>query len=140
MKKILLLLLFTLNLKAYNPEHLAKYKNGDINLQNLDLSGALLQSTNFENKNLSGTNLSDANLFFANFKNADLTNTKLIFAFAIYTDFSGANLSGTNLTNIICAFASFSDVVGLTAQQKEYLKERGAIFDQKIYEDKTKFL
>lgn len=142
MKKILFLFFSfsTLNLQAYNPEHLAKYKNGDTNLQNLDLSGALLQGANFENKNLSGTNLSDTNLFFANFRNANLTNAKLTFTFAIYTDFSGANLTGTNLTNFVCTFANFSNTTRLTDEQKEYLKDRGALFDQKIYEEKTKFL
>ncbi len=93
------------------------------NLQNVDLSGLILNSVNFIRGDLSGANLSDsslidADLIFANFTNANLSNTNL----------QGATLNETVWNGAIVKNCNFGIGIGITNQQRQQLKSCGAVF------------
>ena len=69
--------------------------------------------TDFAGADLSGADLRKADLSGANLSGADL---------------SGANLSGANLFWANIDRTIFGDTIGLSKQQEDDLKERGAIF------------
>ncbi|MEH1902761.1 MAG: pentapeptide repeat-containing protein [Nostoc sp.] len=77
-----------------------KYHNADLKL-------ASLFNANLEEAVLNGANLSDSDLRHVNF-----TNTQLELV-----NFSGSRVKG----------ALFTDAIGLTLQQKQWLKKNGAL-------------
>ncbi len=94
------------------------------NLMEADLSGLELEGVNLIRGNLSGANLRgsslvDADLIFANFTGADLTNA----------DFRGATLNETIWLKALVNKCYFGEGVGLSNQQRQDLRRRGAIFN-----------
>lgn len=107
-------------MRFFNNSSRAKFPN----LQNVDLSGLILNGVNFIRGDLSGANLSssnliDADLIFANFTNANLSNTNL----------QGATLNETVWDGAIVENCNFGTGIGITNQQRQELKSRGAIFN-----------
>ncbi len=92
--------------------HAAKLSNAD--LSNADLSGA-----NLNNADLQSVNLSRAVLFSANLSQANLGNANL----------RDANLRHADLDEANVQFADFTGAVGLSKEEKEDLKKRGATVD-----------
>lgn len=106
--------------RFFNNPSRAKFPN----LQNVDLSGLVLNGVNFIRGDLSGANLSgssliDADLIFANFTNANLSNTNL----------QGATLNETVWNGAIVENCNFGIGIGITNQQRQELKFCGAIFN-----------
>ncbi|MDJ0660174.1 MAG: pentapeptide repeat-containing protein [Crocosphaera sp.] len=97
-------------------ELLQRYRLGERNFQQAELSKINLQHLNLENINLIGANLSGTNLEYsnlnrakliaANLENANLTGVSLVKAKLI-----GANLTNANLTNADLTNADLSDVI-----------------------------
>ncbi|WP_338038443.1 serine/threonine-protein kinase [Neosynechococcus sphagnicola] len=71
----------------------------EINLQKVDLSGAIFHEAALSNANLQGSNLFNANLGRANLNGTVLRNASLVKAYCSHADFQGADLRGANLTN-----------------------------------------
>ncbi|MFC1894667.1 pentapeptide repeat-containing protein [Candidatus Dependentiae bacterium] len=95
-------------------ENLDKAKNGEKNLEGIDLSGLVLKDINLENSNLKNANLTDTKLIGANLKGADLTDAKMQNVDLTNVDLTKANLtrvdlSGLNLKGIIAKSANFDD-------------------------------
>ncbi len=111
-------------------------------------------NTNFEKVTANNTNFQNLILINANFKNSDLTKAKFNNSVLAYADFSdiksfngtdfrgtvlyGAKFNGANLNDIIVEGVIFEGVKGLTPDQKEYLKEQGAIFYSSVQKLKQK--
>ena len=118
-------------------------------LSNLDLSGAELTYSDLSEASLNGADLSgavlskatlryailsQADLRFAALCEADLTETDLsranLFGADLReADLSGANLNGTHIGRAYIQGAFLKEGIGLSAQERRDLKERGAIFD-----------
>jgi uncharacterized protein YjbI with pentapeptide repeats len=97
------------------------------NLIEADLSGLVLNESNFIRGNLTGANLENtslinADLIFANFTNANLQNANLAGATLNETIWQGALVKGCNLTK----------TAGLTHIQRKDLQNRGAIFNDLV--------
>lgn len=93
------------------------------NLQQADLSSLVLDGVNFIRGNLSGANLRgsslvNADLIFANFTGADLRDA----------DLQGATLNETIWLDTLVKQCNFGTGIGLTNEQRQYLKVRGARF------------
>ncbi|MCC5634285.1 pentapeptide repeat-containing protein [Nostoc sp. CHAB 5844] len=93
------------------------------NLADADLSDLILNELNFIRGNLTGTNLQrcslvNADLLFANFTKADLHNA----------DLTGATLNETIWLGALVEECQFGRGIGLTQQQHQDLKLRGAKF------------
>jgi len=107
-------------MRFFNNPSRAKFPN----LQGVDLSRLVLDGVNFIRGDLSGANLSgssliDADLIFANFTNANLSNTNL----------QGATLNETVWNGAIVENCNFGTGIGITNQQRQELKSRGAVFN-----------
>lgn len=122
------------------------------NLSNLDLSGAELSGANLSEANLSGTDLSGAdlsratlryailsktdlrcsNLRESNLAGTDLSKADLFGADLREADLSGANLKRTNLRKADIQGAFLKEGIGLSAQEIQDFKERGAIFENPL--------
>ncbi|CCQ56914.1 MAG: pentapeptide repeat-containing protein [Crocosphaera sp.] len=97
-------------------ELLQRYRLGERNFQQAELSNMNLPHLNLENINLIGANLSGTNLQYsnlnrakliaANLENANLTGVSLVKA-----KLSGANLTNANLTNADLTNADLRDVI-----------------------------
>jgi uncharacterized protein YjbI with pentapeptide repeats len=92
-------------------------------LRGVDLEGAFLQNANLSGANLSGANLYQAMLIDADLSGADLSDANLQEARLRGANLSGANLSGANVYG-----AQFLGAQGLTPEQEQELKGRGALF------------
>lgn len=79
-----------------------------------DLSGCILNGAKLQYAKVSGSNLSNASL-----RGADLRHTDLRYSKLSNTDFSGADVQN----------ALLQGSTGLTEEQKQELKAKGAIFD-----------
>lgn len=94
------------------------------NLRGADLSGLVLNGVNFirgdlTEANLRGCRLLEADLIFANFTRADLREA----------DLRGATLNETVWSEALVEGCHLGSGIGLTHQQRQYLKIRGAIID-----------
>lgn len=104
------------------------------NFRGADLTDADLSETNLEGAKLSGADLSGAYLENANLSYANLNSASLALANLIGANLSGANLreanlSSVNLNNVVVDQAIFGKNIGLSAEIRENLQVRGAIFD-----------
>lgn len=117
-------------------------------LSGIDLSNANLQYINFRGANLTDADLSESNLMYAKLMGADLSGAyledanltnvnlrlaSLVLANLINADLTGANLTDVNLTNTSLANikiqnAIFANNIGLTIENQNNLKSKGAIF------------
>jgi uncharacterized protein YjbI with pentapeptide repeats len=110
-------------------ELLRRYKSGERDFLQLDLSRIILRDANLQYINCSGADLSNAGLSGANLSNADLSRANL----------SQADLCGTNLDNANCQDADFRNA-GLTGDchgtNTNYIRAdfRGNALDQGILE------
>lgn len=94
------------------------------NLRGADLSGLILDGVNFIRGDLTGANLRksrllEADLIFANFTRADLREA----------DLSGATLNETVWSEALVEGCHFGTGIGLSYQQRQDLKTRGAIVE-----------
>jgi len=103
-----------------------------------DLRGANLDHVTLNNASLDGADLRGANLSHAKFSHAslrdvNLSGANLSHAILHRASLSGADLSGADLSEAqmpaSAQNARFSNVVGLSEEQKLYLQQRGAIFE-----------
>jgi uncharacterized protein YjbI with pentapeptide repeats len=104
-------------------------------LSGANLSGAIL-CANFSGADLSGADLSEADLSRVNLYGANLSGANLYGAYLSGANLYGANLSGANLSRIriedafLLKDTDLRGVKGLTNEQKEACKARGAIIDE----------
>lgn len=94
------------------------------NLRGADLSGLVLDGVNFIRADLTGANfqrsrLLEADLIFANFTRADLREA----------DLRGATLNETLWSEALVEGCHLGSGIGLSHQQRQNLKTRGAIID-----------
>ncbi len=100
-------------------------------LRGANLSGASLLETNLSGAKLRGANLSEADLIRANLSGAELLETNLSRAKLRDANLSGADLSGANLDDALSLIdANLRGVKGLTKEQLEVCKAKGAIIDE----------
>ena len=97
-------------------ELLERYRLGDRNFQQAELSKMNLQQLNLENINLIGANLSKANLQYSNLNRAkliaaNLTEANLTGVSLVKAKLMGANLTNANLTNADLTQADLSNVI-----------------------------
>ena len=102
------------------------------NLGAANLSQADLSLANFSKASLIGANLSESHLSGANLINADLSYANLDKAFLAHANLSGADLSGARLfdTTTSLEHTDLRAVKGLTKEQLEACKAKGAIIDE----------
>ncbi len=97
-------------------ELLQRYRLGERNFQQAELSNMNLQHLNLENINLIGANLSGTNLQYSNLNRAkliaaNLTDANLTGVSLVKAKLMGANLTNTNLTDADLTHADLSDIV-----------------------------
>jgi uncharacterized protein YjbI with pentapeptide repeats len=102
--------------KIYNRESLVGSDLRNLYFSCMDFAGMDLRRANFEGARLNHGVLDRSDLSHANFANTDLKNAS----------FQQANVTGTVFRNAIVCGANFTDVKGLTAEVKTYLKSKGA--------------
>ncbi|MBW4575587.1 MAG: pentapeptide repeat-containing protein [Aphanothece sp. CMT-3BRIN-NPC111] len=112
----------------------ALLSNADLN--HTDLHRASLALANLSGANLSGANLTAANLNNANLSNANLSNANLTDADLHQTALILTNLTNVNLSAAKVSAAKFRDNEGLTAEIKQDLIERGAIFKDYLQDER----
>lgn len=98
-----------------------------------NLSGADLNGNSMGYANLSSANLSGAHLNGAMLMEADLTNANLSGARLQDATLRNADLTGANLDGAIVVGAFFLDAKGLSPEQVEDLKRRGAVFHERSF-------
>ncbi len=94
------------------------------NFHGTHLHGADLIRANFHKADLDGADLSKASLRRANLSETILTSVNLIDA-----DLDGADLRGANLEGTLLKDTNLRGVTGLTKEQKDACKAKGAIID-----------
>ena len=104
------------------------------NLSDANLYGANLPSANLTRAILRNANMSEANLLGADLGGADLGGANLKGAYLKDADLTRADLSEANLNGAILSAATvirtrFGAGLGLSNEAKQYLIQRGAIFD-----------
>jgi uncharacterized protein YjbI with pentapeptide repeats len=97
-----------------------------------NMTRVVMRGTQLNESNLGYANLSDAHLFNANLRNACLTHVNLNNASLFNVILARANLSFANLTGITMQTcdvtgANFYNCVGLSEEQKKYLRSHGAL-------------
>ncbi|MGK7940604.1 MAG: pentapeptide repeat-containing protein [Crocosphaera sp.] len=97
-------------------ELLERYRLGERNFQQAELSNMNLQQLNLENINLIGANLFRANLQYSNLNRAkliaaNLTEANLTGVSLVKAKLIGANLTNANLTDVDLTHADLSDVI-----------------------------
>lgn len=92
-------------------------------LRGVDLDSGFLGSANLSGADLAGANLRNAMLVEANLSGASLRDANLTGA-----RLRGANLSGADLAGANVYGANFLGVKGLSPEQVDDLKKRGAVF------------
>ena len=102
-------------------------------LQGADLEGAYLQGANLQGAylqgtNLQGVNLQEANLQGADLQGADLEDADLQGAYLERADLLGAYLQGAYLQGANVLSTRFSQTASLTEEEKDDLRNRGALF------------
>lgn len=105
----------------------AKLTGADLSkakLRGADLRGGSLSNANLSGSDLSGADLSNADLGFTNLRNANLNGANLRNAVLWAT-----KLSGTNFDKTIVKGTKFGSGRELTEDQKQDLRQRGAIFE-----------
>jgi hypothetical protein len=98
-------------------------------LSQADFSGGWLSYASFQNADLSGADLSGANLTWANLVEADLSKANLSKANLNGAYLFDANLNGAYLSEANLEGAELYGVKGLTKEQLEACKAKGAIID-----------
>ena len=106
-------------------------------LVSLSLSNADLRRANLSRANLRGANLRGANLVVANLRSANLSYANLRSANLSNANLSNANLSNADLSNADLGGAEvegakFGLGEGLSEEEKQALRERGALFDDAL--------
>lgn len=101
-------------------------------LRKANLSGAILRRANLSGAHLSGANLSGANLSKANLREAHIHDANLSGADLHEADLSDAHLSGADLSSVYLRKADLRGVKGLTKEQLETCKAKGAITDEDL--------
>jgi Pentapeptide repeats (8 copies) len=100
-------------------------------LRGANLSGAELLDANLSGAKLREANLSEADLIRANLSGAELLDTNLSRVKLREANLSGADLSGANLDDALSLKdANLRGVTGLTKEQLEACKAKGAIIDE----------
>jgi uncharacterized protein YjbI with pentapeptide repeats len=102
-----------------NPNQLKFPNLTGSDLSRLDLNNSNFIRGNFTSANLSGSSLVNADLMFANFTRADLRNANL----------SGATLNETIWLDTLVDGCEFGEGIGLSKEQYQNLKSRGAQFN-----------
>lgn len=135
------------SLCAYDYDDLKKVESGWIILPFAELSFAYLNYENFNNATLTyasfvrtdleyasffgadlyGADFRQADLFNACFRQADLSKARFVGANLTNTNFEWAILWETNFDGASVSKASFYNSYGLTNDQKNYLRQNGAI-------------
>ncbi|MDJ0511667.1 MAG: pentapeptide repeat-containing protein [Crocosphaera sp.] len=97
-------------------ELLERYRLGERNFQQAELSNMNLEQLNLENINLIGANLFKTNLQHSNLNGAkliaaNLTEANLTGVSLVKAKLMGANLTNANLTNVDLTNADLSDVI-----------------------------
>ncbi len=103
------------------------------NLRGADLTDADLSEANLRYANLSGADLSGAYLEGAILQHSNLHSASLALANLIGADLTFANLQQTNLTNTTISNTKVKGAIlgnntGLSPENQEFLREKGAIF------------
>ena len=101
-------------------------------LSNLDLSNAILDEAEFDcavlsNADLSDTSLKQTSFFSADLEGANLSGAKVNNCNFRHANLEGANVTGVDFSNSNVKGAIFTDAIGLSFQQKQWLKENGAL-------------
>lgn len=101
-------------------------------LSNMDLSHSILNEAELDCATLNNTNLTKASLHKTSFFSADLQGVRLSFAKVKDCNFRHANLENANLEGVDFSSsdvsgAIFTDAIGLSNQQKIWLKNNGAL-------------
>ena len=122
-------LLYEANLSQAN---LSEANFSTASLHGTDLSRADLSQTNFSEARLIGANLSESHLNWTDLSNADLSYTNLSKVFLADANLSGADLSSARLFDTATSLerADLRGVKGLTKEQLETYKAKGAIIDE----------
>lgn len=94
----------------------------NFNLTKVNLTGSNLTASYFFRSNLEEACLQKVHAKYAKFSKAYLKNADLSYGKFCYGHFFDVNLEGAIVTG-----ANFSDAIGLTNKQKQYLRENGAI-------------
>ncbi|GHO98509.1 hypothetical protein KSF_085570 [Reticulibacter mediterranei] len=103
------------------------------NLAQADLKEAILMKTNLYKANLVGVDLSEAHLSQADLRSANLQGANLQGANLREANFQGANLGGADLDCAYCLEdTNLRKVKGLTKEQLEACKAKGAIIDKDL--------
>lgn len=112
------------------------------NLRGAWLHGANLSRANLSEANLHGANLPGADLTWATLRDVNLSEANLLGADLLGADLSHANLKGAYLKDADLtgayldtanvAFASFGIGRGLSEGKKQYLIQRGAVFEDAL--------
>jgi Pentapeptide repeats (8 copies) len=95
-----------------------------------DLKQAWMPQASLQEANLYGAILVRADLLNANLSDAILNDADLRGAYLERADLSDASLSGANLSNAVLEGAKLYRVKGLTKEQLEACKAKGAIIDE----------
>lgn len=111
--------------KVANEEHLKILKQG-VDMWNLWRQGNPTVLPNLSKTDLSYADLYEADLYDADLSGANLSHADLSYAFLV-----GASLYEANFTAAIVEKASFQHCIGLTEQEKDDLKRRGAVFEDR---------
>ncbi|OHB90870.1 MAG: hypothetical protein A3E19_07030 [Planctomycetes bacterium RIFCSPHIGHO2_12_FULL_52_36] len=132
------------NMKSSEPQLKVKWKNvrellsyllyqhhiERLDLQDFDLSGHSLAHAYLHDANLNFANLSETDLSGANLSNASLVEVTLMDAILTNTNLSNANLQLTALRGAKdLTMANLQGVKGLSKEDLEYAKSKGAIID-----------
>jgi Pentapeptide repeats (8 copies) len=101
------------------------------NLREANLCKAILNGANLNGANLIAADLNGAYLIAASLREADIRQANLIGTNLRGADLGGASLSGTNLENTLSLNGTnLRGVKGLTKEQLETYKAKGAIIDE----------
>ncbi len=95
----------------------------------LNLVGGNRNCANFRTATADGADFSYTFLTGASFVDSSLINANFEHCMLSCADFSGADLTGANLEHTHVEGADFRGVVGLSEEQKVYLRDHGAIVD-----------
>lgn len=101
------------------------------NLYKADLTDAKLCKAMLSDANFSEADLSGVDLVYADLSRANLSRANLSHAAPLVANLSGANLSGANLEDTpSLERTNLRGVIGLTKEQLEACKVKGAIIDE----------
>lgn len=99
------------------PQDFNNYKKnvgGEIDLSELDFSGANLSHIDFSNADLTSSCFSECNIELSDFSNCELSSAEFTRSTVVETDFSGSILNGTDFSYSTVNFCNFveADMAG----------------------------